>query len=183
MKKLWYDNFCSWLKRIKRIGLLPVVARIYQKLVKINHIIFLPFWQPFQILETSDWLLDSDEQPIRSLQYSKSFPKKAKISFVKFFFDTDSTKKPYISNLNEISVWPTCYGRKNRLVNNETVAAEPYIFCTEKKSFSYLIKTGLPIEILKILMSFRARFYQANTYYKWRTTWNRSLFTPLLLTF
>ena len=85
MKKLWYDNFCSWLKRIKRIGLLPVVARIYQKLVKINHIIFLPFWWPFQILETSDWLVDSDEQSIRSLQYSKSFPKKAKISFVKFF--------------------------------------------------------------------------------------------------
>ena len=45
-KKMWYDNFCSWLKRIKRIGLLPVVARIYQKLVKINHIIFLPFWWP-----------------------------------------------------------------------------------------------------------------------------------------
>ena len=62
----------------------------------------------------------------------KVSPKRQKYHLLSFFFDTDSTKKPYISNLNEISVWPTCYGRKNRLVNNETVAAEQYIFCTEK---------------------------------------------------
>ena len=141
MKKLWYDNFCSWLKRIKRIGLLPVVARIYQKLVKINHIIFLPFWWPFQILRDF-WL-------VGRLRWATNQ--------VPSIF-----KKPYISNLNEISVWPTCYGRKNRLVNNETVAAEQYKFCTKKKSFSYLIKTGLPIEILKIFSSFKAKLHQTN---------------------
>ena len=158
---MWYDNFCSWLKRIKRIGLLPVVARIYQKLVKINHIVFLPFWWPFQILETSDWLVDSDEQPIRSLQYSKSFPKKAKLSFVKFFsILTRPKNRTFLTSMRSVcgrpvmdvkTVWWTM-----KLLQQSNINSVP------KKSFSYLIKTGLPIEILKIFSSFKAKLHQTN---------------------
>ena len=160
MKKLWYDNFCSWLKRIKRIGLLPEYTK---KLVKINHIVFLPFWWPFQILRDF-WLVGrlrwaTNQKP----SIFKKFPQKGKKYHLLSFFSilTLPKNRTFLTSMRSVcgrpvmdvkTVWWTM-----KLLQQSNINSVP-----KKKSFSYLIKTGLPIEILKIFSSFKAKLHQTN---------------------